>query len=152
MAHQTTDDYTVVMHPVSVRFKDEVVADRLRDEAAARDRSLSALAEQLIDEGLRMRRHPLVTFRDGPTGRRAVLVGGPDIWEVVSAIVGGDIAVPDRAERAVEVLALSRRQVDAALAYYADHTDEIDGLIEANDRAAAAAEASWRRQRELLGR
>ena len=25
---------------------------------------------------------PLITFRDGPTGRRAGLLGGPDVWEV----------------------------------------------------------------------
>ena len=24
----------------------------------------------------------MITFRDGPTGRRAGLIGGPDVWEV----------------------------------------------------------------------
>lgn len=145
-------DYTVVMHPVSVRFKDEAVADRLRDEAATRDRSLSALAEQLIDEGLRMRRHPMVVFRDGPAGRRAALAGGPDVWEVVSGTVGGDLPPAERVARSAELFALPRRAVEAALAYYADHTEEVDERIAANDRAAAEAEAAWHRQRELLGR
>jgi hypothetical protein len=45
------------------------------------------LAEEMIDEGLRLRKHPLVTFRDGPSGRRAALVGGPDIWELVGGPV-----------------------------------------------------------------
>jgi len=28
--------------------------------------------------------HPLIPFRDDPTGRRAGLIGGPDVWEVVN--------------------------------------------------------------------
>lgn len=28
--------------------------------------------------------HPMITFRDGLTGRRAVFICGPDIWEVAS--------------------------------------------------------------------
>jgi hypothetical protein len=27
-----------------------------------------------------------VIYRDGPTGRRAGLAGGPDIWEIVRAV------------------------------------------------------------------
>jgi hypothetical protein len=42
--------------------------------------------------------------------------------------------------------------VDAALAYFADYTDEIDELIAERARLAAEAEASWHRQRELLER
>jgi hypothetical protein len=44
----------------------------------ARARGASALAERLIDEGLRLEAHLRVTFRDGPTGRRAALINGPD--------------------------------------------------------------------------
>ena len=40
--------------------------------------------------------------------------------------------------------------VDAALAYYADYTDEIDDLNAERRSMADEAEASWRRQRELL--
>lgn len=139
-------------HPISLRFKDGRVAERLKGEAAALGRSTSALAEELLDEGLRTRRHPLVTFRPGATGRRAALVGGPDVWEVIGGIVGGDVAVDQRAERTVELFGLTKAQVDAALAYYADFADEVDAEIEANVRAADEAEASWRRQRDLLAR
>ncbi|MDQ3681206.1 MAG: CopG family transcriptional regulator [Actinomycetota bacterium] len=141
-----------MVHPVSLRFRSHDVAERLKDEAAARDRSASALAEELIDEGLRIRRHPLITFRDGPTGRRAALVGGPDVWEVVAGLVGGDVSAGDRVQRAVEVFGLRREQVDAVLAYYAEFTDEIDDQAEANLVAADQAEALWRRQHDLLAR
>jgi hypothetical protein len=137
-------------HPLSVRFGSQARLNRLKDEAAARAQSSSSLAEELIDEGLRMRRHPLIRFRDGPTGRRAAVVGGPDVWEVVGGIVGGDVPVEDRVDRAVDLFGLRREQVEAAVAYYAEHSEEIDAEIEANRAAADEAEALWHRQRELL--
>ena len=137
-------------HPVSVRFHDPRVADQLKAEAIARSASTSSLAEELIDEGLRARRHPLVSFRDGPAGRRAHLVGGPDVWEVVEGLVGGDVPVAERITRAVEVFGLPGQLVEAALAYYAEFTEEIDGQIGANRKAAEEAEAQWRRRQALL--
>ncbi len=53
---------------------------------------------------------------------------------------------------AANLLGMSEPLVDAALAYYADYTDEIDELIAERARLAAEAEASWHRQRELLER
>jgi len=117
----------------------------------ARHASSSSLAEELIDEGLRVRRHPLVCFRDGPTGRRAVLAGGPDVWEVVSGIVGGDVPAADRTGRATELFGLRPDQIEAVLGYYAEFTDEVAAEIEANALAAADAEQLWRRGQDLLG-
>lgn len=136
--------------PVSVRFRDQRVVERLRLESATRGRSKSALAEELIDEGLRQRRHPLVTFRDAVGGRRPALVGGPELWEVVDGIVGGDVPPAQRVGRAGDLFGLRRAEVDAALAYYAEFTDEIDDDIAANRAAAAEAEDRWRRQNDLL--
>ncbi|MGI8758028.1 MAG: hypothetical protein ACR2K0_01830 [Acidimicrobiales bacterium] len=141
-----------MVHPVSVRFRDHRVAEGLRSEAATSAASVSALAEELIDEGLRMRRHPLIAFRGGPSGRRAALVGGPDIWEVVDGVVGGDVPVPVRVQRAAEIFGLPPEVVDAAFAYYAEFPSEIDARIEANRRAADEAEVLWRRRRGLLQR
>ena len=126
--------------------------ERLKTEAEAQDRSASALAEELIDEGLRLRRHPLIVFRDGAGGRRAGLVGGPDVWEVIAGTIGGDVPGAKRVDRVIEVFGLRREQVDAALGYYAEFTDEVDGEIAANVAAAEEAEALWRRQQDLLTR
>jgi hypothetical protein len=146
-------DYNVAMtHPMSVRFREARVMERLKTEAEAHDRSASALAEELIDEGLRQRRHPLIVFRDGASGRRAGLVGGPDVWEVISGTVGGDVPARTRVARVIEVFGLRREQVDAALGYYAEFTDEVDGEITANAAAAEEAEGLWRRQQDLLAR
>jgi hypothetical protein len=144
-------DYTVVMvNPMSIRFRRAEVLDQLKAEAGARHVSSSALAEELIEEGLRSRRHPLVIFRDGPTGRRAALAGGPDVWEVIGGVVGGDVPTDVRIERTVELFGLSPQQVNAALDYYASFTTEIDNEITDNLRAADEAEATWRRRRDLL--
>ncbi len=122
----------------------------MKVEATARRLSASALAEELIDEGLRLRTHPGIVFRDGPAGRRAGLAGGPDVWEVVGGIVGGDVRVADRVARAVELLGLTAEQVGAALDYYAAFPGEIDAWIAANVAAADEAEAVWRRRQQLL--
>jgi hypothetical protein len=138
--------------PVSIRFRRAEVVERLKAEAEARQVSSSALAEELIEEGLRTRRHPLIVFRDGPSSRRAGLVGGPDVWEVIGGVVGGDVPTEARIERAVGLFGLSPRQVEATLAYYADFTDEIDDEIAANLAAADEAEEAWRRRQGLLAR
>ena len=92
--------------------------------------------------------------RDGPSGRRAVVIGGPDVWEVVGSVVGsvvgGDVVPAERVARAVELFSLRPEQVEAALAYYAEFTDEINGRVAANAAAAAEAEALWRRRQDLL--
>jgi hypothetical protein len=137
-------------HPLSVRFRRDEVLAGLKTEASARKVSTSALAEELIEEGLRVRRHPLIAFRDGATGRRAGIVGGADVWEVIGAVVGGDVPVPDREARAVDLFGLSTLQVAAALDYYAAFTDEIDAEIAANLAAATEMEAAWRRRQSLL--
>jgi len=151
MAKMATVDYTVVMPVVSLRFSDEPLHRRLKESAHRRDVGVSTRAERLIDEGLRMESHPAIVFRDGPSGRRPMLAGGPEIVDVIGAIVGGDVLVHMRRSRAAELLVISEALVDAALAYYGDHTDEIDGFLSDRARDADAAEAAWLLQRELLG-
>lgn len=122
----------------------------MRAAATSSGSSTSALAEELIDEGLQLRQHPLLVFRDGPTGRRAALPAGPDVWEVMGGLIGGDVAPGARVERAVTTLGLTRQQIEAALDYYAEHTAEIDAQIAANAAAAAASEERWQRRQALL--
>jgi ParB-like chromosome segregation protein Spo0J len=99
-----------------------------------------------------MEAHPMVVFREGPSGRRPVLAGGPEVADVIGTIVGGNVPAGGRRTRAAKLLGISEPMVDAALAYYADYTDEIDVLIAERTRIADEAEAAWRRQRQLLER
>ncbi len=136
--------------PVSVHFRRPEVLERLKAEARSRNVSTSALVEELIEEGLRIRRHPLIVFRDGPSGRRAGVAGGPDVWEVIGGLVGGDVPAEDRIGRAVDIFGLTPGQIQTALDYYADFTDEIDDELTANVAAADEAEAAWQRRQDLL--
>jgi hypothetical protein len=102
-------DYNgAVVTRLSIRFRQPQLLERLRAEAGTRSISTSVLAEELIDEGLRTRRHPMVVFRDGASGRRAALIGGPDVWEVVGGLLRGDVRPEDRISHAAEHLGLSR--------------------------------------------
>ena len=72
--------------PSSVRFEPRVLERLTAFVAVHREMSLSSASNRLVDEALRMHEHPLITFKDGPAGRRARLVGGPDVWEVIGAV------------------------------------------------------------------
>jgi hypothetical protein len=151
-------DYHVVMSKRSatpVRF-DDTVAERLASFVTANPgMSLSSAANRLVDEALRMSEHPGLVFRPGPTGRRAGLTGGPDVWEVIRAVKSARRAEPDLAEAdllamASENTGLPARLTRAAVRYWSSYPDEIDAEIAAADAAEEAAEEAWRRERQLL--
>jgi len=107
--------------------------------------------ERLLDEALRREAHPGITFRDGPSGRRAGLVAGPDVDEVIRALRAVQAEGADDVVATVaDVSSLTEAQVRVAVAYYADHGAEIDDRLATNDRAAEEGEAAWRRQQEIL--
>lgn len=64
--------------PISLRI-DERGRARLAAYADLRRESQHTLALRLLEEGLRMLDHPGIVFRDGPAGRRAGLIAGPDV-------------------------------------------------------------------------
>lgn len=81
----------------------------------------------------------MITFRDGPTGRRAGLIAGPDVWEAAMWI--DDLgSVKDPATELAADGVVSRPQVDAVLAYRAAYPDEIQARIELHRSETAAAE------------
>jgi uncharacterized protein (DUF433 family) len=114
--------------------------DRLRerlDRAARRGagESRSQLALRLIDEGLRMEAHPGIVFRPGPAGRRAGVVGGPDVWEIARLL--RELPAGEKGlERTAELTGLALHQIRAAARYYREYTDEIDRWIDEVDRLA----------------
>lgn len=124
---------------VSVRLDDRL-AEWLRLRARAAGESLSDRLRRYAEEGLRRDEHPMITFRDGPTGRRAGLVGGPDVWEV--ALWVDDLATsPDPGAEFARDGIISQAQVDAALAYRAEYPDEVQAHIDLHRRLTTAADA-----------
>ncbi len=135
---------------MSVRLSREA-RERLQREAARSGEPPASLAERLIDEGLRLRRHPLIRFADGPTGRRARLPRGSDVWEIVSFVQRSEARGDDKVAHAAEWFRLPATEVEAALSYYAAFPEEIDERIRLNDEAVAEAEAIAAGRRRLLG-
>jgi hypothetical protein len=136
--------------PVSIRFEPALLARLRRQAAASTGANTSALAQRLVDEGLRMVDHPGITFKDGPTGRRGALAYGPDIWEVIKFLREIDERGPAALDAAAEVFSLDVNRISTAIAYYGDYHDEIDAEIDAADDASIRAEQAWRVQQELI--
>lgn len=129
-----------VSENISVRLEDGL-AQRLRLRARAAGETVSDRLRRYAEEGIRHDEHPLITFRDGPTGRRAGLVGGPDVWEVAMWIE--DLSGESDPEAAlVQDSVLTRPQVEAALRYRVAYPDEIDARIELHRQATAGASRS----------
>lgn len=145
-----TSDYNVTMTVLSIRFRRPGSYDRLRHRAAQGAESISAVGERLIDEGLRMEAHPGVVFRGGPSGRRAGLAAGPDVWEIVGLMRDITGSVEERAVRVAAQLGLAASQVRTASRYYAEFTDEIDAEIAQNDEITDLELAVWENERRLL--
>jgi hypothetical protein len=146
----------VALSPSSVRFEPRVLERLTAFVAVHREMSLSSATSRLVDEALRAREHPLVTFKDGPAGRRARLVGGPDVWEVVGAVRSVREAEPGLAgDEALAVVAetsgVPMPFIRAALAYWGDYPDEVDAFLDRARAEAVQAQAGWERQQELLG-
>jgi len=135
--------------PLSIRFDAGLLA-RLRRRANATSGTTSALAQRLIDEGLRMADHPGVIFKDGPSGRRAALAYGPDIWEIVKFLREIDERGPAALDAAADVLRVEPSRIATAVSYYTDYPAEIDAEIADAEEASARAEEAWRIQRQLI--
>jgi hypothetical protein len=129
---------------VSVRLDDRL-AERLRLRARAAGESLSDRLRRYAEEGARRDEHPMITFRDGPTGRRAGLIAGPDVWEVavweVAMWIDDLGPVHDPAAELASDGIVTRPQIDAALAYRTAYPDEIQARIDLHRSETTAAEA-----------
>lgn len=108
----------------------ESVRRALEGLAKRERRSVSEVAQQLIEEGIRMQECPGIYFATEPSGRTAKVSGtGLGVWEVLMDYVK---------DRDLEGLRrafshLSPAQITAALMYYERYPDEIRAEVEAND-------------------
>jgi hypothetical protein len=136
----TTDHFTLRFRPG--------VGERLRTQARRMGYAPRTLAQRYVDEGLRRDEHPLVRFADGPSGRRAALVGsGLDVWEVIAAAgeSGNDL------EETAALLEIPVGLVQAAVAYYGSYPEEIDAQITDNEAEWERGYAAWEAGRRALG-
>jgi len=135
--------------PTSFRLPQDLL-ERLDEEATSTGASATTLVATILDEGLKTRRFPGIVYRDGPTGRRAVIVGGPDIWEIIRALK----QMPGKGEKRVRALAdelaLSAVQIRLAIDFYGVNPSEVDDRIVADDLAAKQLRERIDRRDSLL--
>ena len=92
----------------------------------------SAGLRQVAREWWALQQYPEIVFRDGPSGRRAGLRNGPDVWEValVAPAYDGD---PERISQHLGER-VSTSAVEQALAYAHRFPEEIEARLGENAR------------------
>jgi len=132
----------------SFRISD-VARRRLAARAATEGVSATALLDRLIVEGVDQLDHPGIVFRGPAHDRRAGLVAGPDVWEVIARLQ----ELRGSEEHRIAVLAaeseLHPRLIRLAVDYAAEHPDDVRRCIEKN-RALVDRSRRASRQREAL--
>ena len=128
------------------RLPEDLLAS-LQERARERGESANALAERLLDEGLRRDRHPLIDFREGAAGRRPGLVGTRlDVAHVVDTFQHSDNSVSETAE----YFSQPEHFVRAALRYYADYREEVDEWRARMQELADREYEAWLREQNVL--
>ena len=131
----------------TLRFP-SATSDRLRGRARRTGTRPRTLAQRYVEEGLRRDDHPLVGFVDGPSGRRASLVGtGLDVWEVIATVRDN----ANDLQEAASYLSIPLGSVQAAVSYYGAYRDEIDDQIALNETEWERGYAQWEAGQSALG-
>jgi hypothetical protein len=137
------------MSSQSIRIESKTLR-ALRERSEQSGEPIVRLAQRYIDEGMRLDRHPGIVFREGPAGRRAVVVGGPDVWEVIAAAR----SARERGEELVNALAervgVPSERIRIAIRYYAEYPEDVDRFIALVEEEAERLELALERERSLL--
>lgn len=138
------------MSSEAIRIESETL-NALRERSAQSGEPIVRLARRYIDEGMRLDRHPGIVFRDGPAGRRAVVIGGPDVWEVIAAARSASQHGEGLVRALAERTGVPVERIRIAVSYYGEYPDEVDQFIAANEREAQQLERALENERRLLG-
>ena len=96
-------------------------------------------------------RSPDTGPRTSSAGRRAVVIGGPDVWEAIAAAR----SAPERGDQLVRALAERTgtpvEKVRSAIRYYGEFPEEVDSFISANEQEAEQFERALENEQRLLG-
>jgi uncharacterized protein (DUF433 family) len=118
-----TPTRTLRLRP-GLRAEIERIARRAR-------KSFSEVAQDLMEEAVRMRECPGVYFADEPAGRDAKVAGtGLGVWEVIASL---KTARGNTKKWRAWHPSLSDAQARAALLYYERYPHEIDAVIAENE-------------------
>jgi uncharacterized protein (DUF433 family) len=114
--------------PLSLRLPD-LLREKVRRLAAMEHRSFSEMTRLLVDDAVRMREFPDIEFTEGPTGRRATMRAGLDVWEIVEPYL---VAGKDWDSLRNSYPDLDEGPLRSALRYYEAYPEEIEARIALN--------------------
>ena len=115
----------------SLRLPEAAVKD-IESLAENTGKDFSGLVRDLLMEAIKMRRCPGIVFADSSFGRRARIAGsGIDVWEVIATFRG----LQEDYEKLKKAYHwFNNQQIRSALSYYALYPEEIDEIIDRNER------------------
>lgn len=113
-----------VTTPFSLRMDDDARAELLA-HAERLDVNASKLVNRYVKEGLRMDKHPAVTFTTTSLGRRAAVLAAHPGLQVID-VIGTWKAEQKDIARTARYLHIEEDEVQAVLRYYTDYQDEVD--------------------------
>jgi uncharacterized protein (DUF433 family) len=132
---RTPEDTEERLYALSLAVEaEQVAAEYIVDQRGERKRVILPLEEyerllEAAEEGERMKKHPGIGFSGDEDSRRAWVRGtGLDVWELI------EMYRIEGRETLLSAHPVSERHLDAALAYYEEYPEEIDGAIEENSR------------------
>lgn len=92
-------------------------------------RSFADTIKMLAEEAIKAREFPSVVFVQGPSGRRARFIHGPDVWEVLEPYVLGGRDWISLRESYPE---MDEAMLRTAIRYYESYPDEIEARVALN--------------------
>lgn len=110
---------------------DDDAREELIEHAVRSELSPSKLVNRYVREGLRMDKHPAVTFKTTSLGRRAAVLASRPGLQVID-IIGTWQAERQDVAATARYFHIPEDDVRAVLRYYADYKDEIDQDLKAH--------------------
>jgi uncharacterized protein (DUF433 family) len=97
--------------------------------AALEHRSFAEMVRVLAEEALKVREFPEIVFAAGPSGRRAALRDGLDVWEIIEPYL---VADKDWSALRNSYPDADEADLRTALRYYEAYPEEIEARIALN--------------------
>ena len=108
--------------PVSLRLPEEI-ARKVQTIATLQQRSAADTVRILTEEAIKGREFPEIVIVEGPTGRRATLRDGLDVWEVLEPYI---VAGRDWLALRESYPDVDGAKLRLAVRYYESYPDEIE--------------------------
>jgi hypothetical protein len=128
----------------------EMAKRRLAARAEWEGMTITALLDQLINEGCDQVDFPGITFRGPANDRRAALAAGPDVWEVISRLQELKGSETERIAALAAESDLHPRLIRVAVDYAAEHRETTQKRIDRNRAMAEHQHHVVSERRKLL--